>query len=107
MSKLISSPAEVSSEPAAQPSSAPPGSRPPHHAGPSSLPDCVLPLAKVDIATTLDPDRATLDQPRSLDSWDHDMIDFLVQKAIETCMPHRPERPSPPGARQRSSKSKP
>jgi hypothetical protein len=53
------------------------------------------------------PGRATLDQPRSLDGRDHEMIDFLVQKAIETCMPRRTEPPSPPGARQRSISRKP
>jgi hypothetical protein len=113
MPNLTSSPAEGSPEfssarPAtAQPSFPPRGSRPPLRVEASSSPDGFLPLANVDAAPTMDPGHATLNQPRSLDGRDHEMIDFLVQKAIETCMPRRPEPPSPPGARQRSINRKP
>ncbi len=108
MSNLISSPGEGSPQPsAAQPSPMAPGSRPLLPPEPSSPPGSVLPLADLDVVPTPAPDRATLVQPRPLDGRDHEMIDFLVQKAIETCMPRRPEPPPPPGVRQRSINRKP
>jgi hypothetical protein len=108
MPNLFSSPIDDSTESADErPAPAPPGSRPPLVRDPPSPPDGVLPVANVDPAPTRDPDRANLDGSRSLDERDHEMIDFLVQKAIETCTPRRPEPPSPPGARQRSNSRKP
>jgi hypothetical protein len=108
MPNLTSSPTESWPEPAAaQRSPALPGSHPPLHAEPASPPDAFLPLANVEAAPTQEADRANLGQPRRLDGRDHEMLDFLVQKAIETCMPRRPEPPSPPGARQRSINRKP
>ncbi|HEX8112745.1 MAG TPA: hypothetical protein VF516_33670 [Kofleriaceae bacterium] len=108
MSNLVSSPGEGSSALAgAQCSPASPGSPPPLHVEPASPQDGILPLANVEAAPTQEADRANLDQPRRLNGRDHEMLDFLVQKAIETCMPRRPEPPSPPGARQRSINRKP
>ena len=112
MPNLTSSPAEGSPEfssarPATAQPSPPPGSHPALRMDASSSPHGLLPLANVAFAPTLAPARANLDQPRSLDGRDHEMIDFLVQKAIETCMPRRTEPPSPPGARQRSINRKP
>src|SRR5215467_13775715 len=108
MPSLPSSPVDGSPEPAAaQRSPASPGSHPPLHVESASPPNAFLPLANVEAAPTQEADRANLGQPRRLDGHDHEMLDFLVQKAIETCIPRRPEPPSPPGARQRSIRRKP
>jgi len=108
MSNLISSPAEGSPQrSAAQPAPMAQGSPPLLPPEPSSPPGSVLPLANLDVAPTPPPDGATIVQPPRLDGRDHEMIDFLVQKAIETCMPRQPEPPSPPGVRQRSINRKP
>jgi hypothetical protein len=54
---------------------------------------------------TIDPSLAITSTPRALCERDHELIDFLVRKAIEKCMPTSPN-PSLalPGARQRFSK---
>ena len=42
-----------------------------------------------------------------LNDRDIELIDFLVQKAIEKCMPARPQPPLPPGVRAHPVKRKP
>lgn len=41
-----------------------------------------------------------------LNERDIELIDFLVRKAVESCMPVRQQPPLPPGARARSTKAK-
>lgn len=44
--------------------------------------------------------------PHPLNERDIELIDFLVQKAIEKCMPARPQPPLPPGVRLHAAKRK-
>jgi hypothetical protein len=59
--------------------------------------DRTLPHVNVDIPSKLSAE----DVPHRLGEHDLELMEFLVQRAIETCMPARPQSPLPPGTRPR------
>lgn len=116
MPNLTSSRIEGSSEPSTvQPSPASPGSHRPLHVEPPSLPDGILPPASVDDSTKIELEQATIGAPSTPDATphllrerNHELINFLVRRAIDKCMPSDPHPSlSTLGARQRSAARKP